>query len=87
MGAVLKLGTIQLDGSKKALRPCRRCGCIVAGIYPQVGGQPGNKLICDGCNNFHGWLSPNHPKAILAPVKAGWRPSNDDVIDHGDLFE
>jgi hypothetical protein len=81
-----KLGTIDLDGSIRALVPCRRCGCVLAGIYPSVGGQPGNKLVCEGCNSFHGWLSPNHPKAILPPPKHAWVPSDDDVIDRGDLF-
>ena len=59
----MKLGEIDLDGSAKALHPCRRCGCEAAWIYPPVGGQPGNKLVCQGCNGFLSWLSPHHPKA------------------------
>ena len=59
----MKLGDIELDGSAKALIPCRRCGHNWAWIYPPVGGQHGNKLVCKECNNFHNWLSPNHEKA------------------------
>jgi len=44
-------------------------------------------LRCAGCGSFHGWLSPNHPKAILEPQKIGWVPNDDDIIDRGDLFE
>ena len=80
-----RIGTITLDGSCKALVPCRRCGCVVAGMYPPVGGQPGNKLICDGCKSFHAWLSPNHPMAVVQS-KTAWAPDPDDVIDRGDLF-
>lgn len=59
----MRLGEIHLDGSIKSLVPCRRCGGDWAWIYPPVGGQPGNKLICKSCNNFHTWLSPHHAKA------------------------
>ena len=82
-----KIGEIKLDGSCKALKPCRRCGCDMADMYPPVGGQPGNKLICQGCRTFCSWLSPNHPKAIIAPPPTPWSPSDDDVLDRGDLFE
>ena len=83
----MKLGQINLDGSTKALVPCRRCGCALADIYPSVGGQPGNKLVCAGCDSFHGWLSPKHPAAILQNQKAPWVPQDDDLIDRGDLFD
>lgn len=69
---MVKLGIIVLDGRSKATVPCRFCGCITAGQYPPVGGQPGNKLICEGCGKFHGWLSPRHPEFI---------GGDDDVLD------
>lgn len=82
----MKLGEINFDGSTKALKPCVRCGCIVGEIWPPKGPH-GNMLRCGGCKNFHGWLSPNHPKSILALPKSPWAPSDDDVIDRGDLFD
>ena len=82
----MKLGDIDLDGSSKALKPCVRCGCVAGEIWPQKGPH-GNMLRCAGCKSFHGWLSPAHPKAMLLPSKFPWVPSDDDVIDRGDLFE
>lgn len=82
------LGAVRFDSSVKGLVPCRRCSCIVGWQFPPVVGQPGNKLTCQGCNSFHGWLSPNHPQFIASGApKAQWKPSDDDVIDRGDLFE
>ena len=83
----MKLGQINLDGSGKALVPCRRCECAVADIYPPVGGQPGFKLICADCDSFHAWLSPTHPKAPILPSGHPPATEDDDVIDMGDLFE
>lgn len=82
----MKLGDIEFDGSIKALKPCRRCGCVAGEIH-QSKGPHGNKLICAGCNNFHSWLPLDHPKAILPPPKPNWSPDPDDIIDMGDLFE
>ena len=82
----VKLGDIDFDGSAKALKPCVRCGCVAGEIWPQKGPH-GNMLRCAGCGSFHGWLSPKHPKALLAPPKANWSPDPDDVIDRGDLFD
>jgi len=82
----MKLGDIEFDGSIKALKPCRRCGCVAGEIWPPKGPH-GNMLRCAGCGSFHNWLSPTHPKAILPEAKAPWVPQEDDIIDRGDLFE
>lgn len=82
------LGEVRFDSSSKALVPCRRCGCIMGWQFPPVGGQPGNKMTCQGCGNFNNWLSPSDPQFIATgTIKAPWVPSEDDVIDRGDLFE
>jgi len=86
VGAILKLAEIDFDRSTRALKPCIRCGCVLGEIHPPKGPH-GNMLRCAGCGSFHGWLSPNHPKAILEPQKIGWVPNDDDIIDRGDLFE
>jgi hypothetical protein len=82
----MKLADIEFDGSIKALKPCRRCGCAMGEIHPPKGPH-GNMLRCAGCGNFHNWLSPTHPKAILPEPKRPWVPHEDDLIDEGDLFE
>lgn len=82
----MKLADIDFDSSAKALVPCRRCGCIAGEVWPSKGGQPGNMLRCAGCGSFHGWLSPSHPKFIGPKEKPAWRPSDDDVIDLGDIL-
>lgn len=82
----MKLADIEFDNSTKALRPCRRCGCVVGEIHPPKAPH-GNMLRCAGCGSFHGWLSPKHSKAILPVPKSPWVPDDNDIIDRGDLFE
>ena len=68
---------IHLDGSAKALVPCK-CGCVNAWLDEPVGKQPGYRMTCCACGKFHNWLSPRHVQAENMSF---------DVIDDGDLFE
>ncbi len=47
---------IDLDGSQKALNPCKVCGSCRGTLKPGAGPHAA-RIDCEACGRFHNWLS------------------------------